>query len=301
MVEMTCTNCGNTFHRKPSEVKSERTYCSWACRYGNRPSKVEVACHTCGNKFFRFRSLVRARQYCSKACQIAARPANVQLICGTCGKEFSRWACLIVEKQEGVFCSRKCASEGHKRLNEVHCTTCSKPLIRRDSELKDTQQPFCSKKCQGIWIAEHDSKRVVIACAQCNKPTKQKQYRLAECDRFFCSRACMGVWQSLNWTGENNPFWKGGAVHYYGPNWKQQARAARKRDGYQCRHCGVTQKKLRRSLDVHHVQPIRTFGYIPGRNENYKQANNLTNLISLCTSCHKGVECGKIAIQPYLL
>lgn len=301
MIDVTCANCGNTFRRKACMVRGKNAYCSWACRYGNRPSKIEVACDTCGKTFLRFRSLVRKRQYCSKSCQIAARPVNVQLTCRICGKEFMRWACLIIAKREGVFCSRACASEGHKRLNEVPCTTCGEVIVRRNSELGKTQQPFCSKKCQGIWTAGHDSKRVTVPCAQCSKPTIQKRYKLSECDHFFCSRTCMGKWQSANWLGENHHSWKGGSVHYYGPNWKQQAHAARKRDGYRCRHCGVSQKKLRRSLDVHHIQPIRTFGYIPGKNENYKQANDLVNLISFCTSCHKLAECGKITIQPYLL
>ncbi len=302
MIEVTCTNCGNSFQRKPSEMKSKKSYCSWACRYGNRPSKVEVACYTCGEKFLRFRSLVRERQYCSKACQIAARPANVQLTCHTCGKEFVRWACLVIEKREGVFCSRACASEGHKRLNTVHCTTCNKAIIRRDSEVQKSAQPFCSKACQGVWIAEHESKSVTVSCAQCNKPIRCKQYKLKQNSQ-FCSRECQHEWQSLNWIGPNHHGWKGGsaALQDYGPNWKQQARAARIRDGHKCRLCGAAQKKHRRSFDVHHVKSFRTFGYARGKNTNYKAANELTNLVTLCRTCHPKVEHGKIAIQPYLL
>ena len=77
--------------------------------------------------------------------------------------------------------------------------------------------------------------------------------------------------------------------------------AARKRDKYHCQHCGATQTKIKRALDVHHIRPFREFGYVPGKNESYKQANDLINLISLCKVCHKQAESGKIAIQPYLL
>ena len=99
--------------------------------------------------------------------------------------------------------------------------------------------------------------------------------------------------------GENSPSWKGGTIEYYGPNWRKQRRAARKRDGYKCRVCNKKQKG--RALDVHHIKPFRDFGYVPGKNDNYREANRLTNLISLCKSCHKNVECGLIDIQLNLI
>jgi DEAD/DEAH box helicase domain-containing protein len=41
---------------------------------------------------------------------------------------------------------------------------------------------------------------------------------------------------------------------------------------------------------VHHVIPFRSFGYVPGVNENYRQANALGNLLTLCAACHQRVE-----------
>ncbi len=92
----------------------------------------------------------------------------------------------------------------------------------------------------------------------------------------------------------------------YGPNWEQQRNAARARDGFQCRHCGKAEGALSspagrgaggegatpapRQHDVHHVIPFRTFGYLPGVNENYKLANALENLLTLCAACHQRVE-----------
>ena len=43
------------------------------------------------------------------------------------------------------------------------------------------------------------------------------------------------------------------------------------------------------------------FGYVAGENENYKEANQLDNLITLCPSCHKKAEHGKISLQLRLL
>ena len=90
----------------------------------------------------------------------------------------------------------------------------------------------------------------------------------------------------------------------YGPNWEQQRNAARARDGYQCRQCGKPELPAPggggsrfanggeggRQHDVHHHLPFRTFGYLPGVNENYKQANALDNLITLCAACHQRAE-----------
>jgi predicted restriction endonuclease len=48
--------------------------------------------------------------------------------------------------------------------------------------------------------------------------------------------------------------------------------------------------------------PFREFGYIPegpDKNDNYKQANVLSNLICLCPHHHKLVEHGSITIQSY--
>ncbi len=78
----------------------------------------------------------------------------------------------------------------------------------------------------------------------------------------------------------------------YGPNWQQQRNAARARDGYRCTLCGATEPSGRQH-DVHHKQPFRTFGYVPGQNEAYLQANRLENLATLCRSCHQRTEQGQ--------
>ncbi len=85
-----------------------------------------------------------------------------------------------------------------------------------------------------------------------------------------------------------NELWGVGAQGY-GPNWMRQRTAARERDGYRCRNCGAPERPDREH-DVHHLRPRREFGYIPGENENYLQANDLGNLITLCRRCHLEAE-----------
>jgi DEAD/DEAH box helicase domain-containing protein len=77
----------------------------------------------------------------------------------------------------------------------------------------------------------------------------------------------------------------------YGPNWSQQRNAARARDGFRCRQCGKAEDPSEgRQHDVHHIVPFRSFGYVLGLNENYRLANDLDNLQTLCRACHQRAE-----------
>ncbi|RLT39949.1 MAG: DUF1998 domain-containing protein, partial [Chloroflexi bacterium] len=77
----------------------------------------------------------------------------------------------------------------------------------------------------------------------------------------------------------------------YGPNWQEQRAKVRARDGYACTQCGTPEPEGRQH-DVHHLTPFRTYGYIPGHNENYQLANRLSNLKLLCQRCHRRIEAG---------
>ncbi len=94
----------------------------------------------------------------------------------------------------------------------------------------------------------------------------------------------MGYWFSL----ENHVIdhlrtqglWKSDPIQY-GPNWKTQRQRARERDRFRCRICGIPEQV--HSHDVHHIKPFRTF-------PSYKEANELSNLITLCPNCHQCTE-----------
>jgi len=78
----------------------------------------------------------------------------------------------------------------------------------------------------------------------------------------------------------------------YGPNWPEMRLRARQRDRFTCQHCGMPEAQAGREHDVHHRIPFRRFGYRPGENEAYLQANDLSNLVTLCRSCHARVDHG---------
>lgn len=75
----------------------------------------------------------------------------------------------------------------------------------------------------------------------------------------------------------------------YGPEWPAAREAALERDEQRCRQCGAPEREGR-SHDVHHLRPFREFGYVQGENRNDRQANQLDNLISLCSACHARSE-----------
>jgi hypothetical protein len=170
---------------------------------------------------------------------------------------------------------------------------------------------FCNKHCYGVWqskaLVGHDHPRfasIEIPCGACGKILLRQPNQVKRGAHQFCNNACMGAWHSKHRSGVNSHFWRGGPKKgktNYGPNWSAQRAACRKRDGKKCQHCGKSRFRTRRALDVHHIIPFRLFCYKPGENENYIQANDLTNLICLCIPCHRRAEAGRIPIQPKLL
>jgi DEAD/DEAH box helicase domain-containing protein len=71
------------------------------------------------------------------------------------------------------------------------------------------------------------------------------------------------------------------APNDYGPSWPRQRDLARARDGFRCQVCGTPEQG--RTHHVHHKTPFRAFA-------NPEQANHLSNLVTLCPSCHRQAE-----------
>ena len=93
-----------------------------------------------------------------------------------------------------------------------------------------------------------------------------------------------GYWLSLSdetiealrasgaWTNDPND---------YGPDWPRIRLAVRTRDGFRCQVCGAAESD--REHDVHHKIPFKAF-------TSAIEANQLDNLITLCSSCHRKAE-----------
>ena len=128
-------------------------------------------------------------------------------------------------------------------------------------------------------------------CTCCGKAIQVPQWLFEEGLRLhFCSEACRKQWTSGSGLDEDELVLDG-RPEYRGGNWEIQAQRARERDRYTCRICSVTEQELGKQLDVHHVIPFRLF-------RSPVEANKLSNLISVCHSCHMKSEAESNASRP---
>lgn len=93
-----------------------------------------------------------------------------------------------------------------------------------------------------------------------------------------------GLFKSL---GLDSPY----SAKEYGPNWSKQRQKCLKRDDWTCQACGVSGDELDCELSVHHITPRRTY------DGNWEQ-NELSNLITLCPTCHGRFEGEYINASP---
>lgn len=206
----------------------------------------------------------------------APAPETGEYDCPSCHRAF--------ETEGGLRCHHTKVHGESLITNETSCEWCDDSFsyhVERD------EGRFCSQDCYQAWLhQEHlagdDSplaNKVTRTCDECGEQFKRQESRAKLNERDYCSHECYHE----NHTGEDAPNWKGGAVSYYGENWLPQRRKAILRDGYKCQDCGMSQESHldthKKDLEVHHIQPISTF-------EDKTVANQLSNLITLCTKCH---------------
>lgn len=98
--------------------------------------------------------------------------------------------------------------------------------------------------------------------------------------RNFCNHDCRTAWQSWFRRGERHPNYKEG--NGVSKDWELLSRMIRARDGC-CLRCGREETKSGRKLHVHHIRPKDEF-------EQRSEADEPTNLVSVCFDCHKYLE-----------
>ncbi len=93
-----------------------------------------------------------------------------------------------------------------------------------------------------------------------------------------------GIWLTLSEDTEgqirNQGLWSS-SPNDYGSNWDQIRNIVLNRDQNRCQMCKKSNPS--EALHVHHKQPLRSFSSI-------EEANQLSNLISLCPRCHQRAE-----------
>lgn len=231
-----------------------------------------------------------------------ARGGGISFTCPVCGRTI---VLSPGKAARAVYCSRTCFGAARRAKGERErwmrpCRTCGRlfyaPPSVRDNPTKAGF--YCSIACRPVrvgWSMSAEQKAAMSAartgrtygrgpamaafvCAHCGSafaaPRKQARRR-------FCGTSCWHAYIRLH--PEVHAHWRGGVEPYYGPNWDEQARRARARDGHRCRDCG--KRQTRPLLDVHHLMPRRAF------NGDHLRANRLENLVSLCKACHARREC----------
>lgn len=217
-------------------------------------------------------SAVASVKCCSKKCEALLRRSQHPLRsqpCVICGR--TREGHVFSNQKT---CSAKCGYEYRKRRTYgrqhicVHCGADYWPHGRRN------RQKFCSARCYFAHQASQPA-FVEVGCAQCGAKFRRTRGAVKRVQRTFCSRTCTNAFLR----GENSPHFRGDKDPNRGAAWNTLADSIRQRDSYRCRRCSKTQEENGQKLSVDHVVPWRVFA---DKNE----ANDPTNLASLCRSCH---------------
>ena len=197
-------------------------------------------------------------------------------VCPQCGKEFT----VTSKQKDKIYCSKECANNSLKTpIKKQYCERCGKEIEITNN--RNYKRKYCSD-CMLIGRAETQRNRIKTNCAYCGKelfvtPSVYNSYK-----HHYCDVKCMAKYFAEHYSGENSPTYKNGKRHYQG-NWKQAREARLEIDKHICQICGKTEEENKRSLDVHHIKSYHDF-------EDKIEANQIDNLVSLCTDCHRFVH-----------
>lgn len=219
--------------------------------------------------------------------------------CPTCGESF--------KNEHGVRAhhSQKHGGPGIEVSKVVvECDYCESKVEKYPSVAKESDLHFCDNECQRKWKSECKPKEehnwykggpVEVECSNCKEVIERKSCIVEQNKRFYCSNECEAEWKSDNqipyrW-GDNKTNYSG---RYYGSNWQRQRKKRLDVDNYECVICGMSDAEHKReegrSLSVHHVMGIDKFRDEETNDIDEEKANDLTNLITMCRSCHRKWE-----------
>lgn len=171
----------------------------------------------------------------------------------------------------------------YNRFEYCECIICQREF---PSPLRYSKRLYsCSDYCEDIRNSMVKTKGFYRLCKVCDKPIWVMACHSKT--KYYCSKACKSLSQTFNHSSISKHL-KTGSKKYYGPNWIQQRKRARKRDSYACQNptCRITEKEYGQELSVHHKVPFVFFN-------DYLEANKLENLISLCELCHRKEHAGE--------
>lgn len=290
-----CQHCGKEYTEHSSRAERSK-YCSRKCQWANH-APVALKCQYCGKEYFKSPSQAKRSKYCSVTCKDADLRGQIlqprlTIQCPVCGKYFQ----TVNNSHAKKTCSKKCANklraEALRQYNQpipgshtkVRCDNCGRIFTKWTYRLKERN--FCSRACGYEWFSKQ-APYIYKTCEICGKKIRvlQSLLTLRPNSGRFCSKECLDKGNALRMLGAGNPNWQGGTCPYYGPDWARTSAKIMRRDSYKCKICGSTD-----TIEVHHLKPIRDFVDPITNITDYESANQESNLITVCRSCHIKIE-----------
>lgn len=246
----------------------------------------ETECPTC-DRVFDTEAGVKQHHYATHNESIA----GVDVECDSCSEIIKKRPSHVNEHN---FCDDDCQgnwiSEQRSIKVTTECAHCRSEFKIYPFRLEQADKHFCpDSNCYGEWRSENitgenhpNYTHVDVDCTNCGKKMTRPQWRIEQNKWHFCSEDCDAEHRS-SINGENHPQWEGGSAQY-GTGWNDKKKeAVRKHDNYECQLCGIGQEEYGRKLDVHHIQPARSF-------DDEEARNHPDNLTTLCRGCHQRAE-----------
>lgn len=258
-----CVQCGKVY----LGTKKQK-FCSKLCVGNSYKKRIVIQCAVCGIAIEARPAQIGRKKYCSNKCMDIGQKRQNPVTCKVCNKIFY----LTPSESIGrIYCSNKCHSVDHhlENSNIVICHYCKKQIERPNSRIGKNKKSYCSRKCRYLDIRKPEI-HVILTCATCGKQYETTTHQIRKRNSRYCSVECQN-----NGT-RTRPI----AKAYF---WRKITKKIRERDEYTCQLCGKLQ--ISPSLHVHHIVPDRMFSP-----DILHLANSETNLISLCSKCHRMAE-----------
>lgn len=226
---------------------------------------------------------------------------NQSVECPECGEYF--------EGEGGMRTHYGWMHEGSLARSTYNCDWCGDEYEQWDYRHEKKGHEFCSMECRDAWRSEtfvgknhpNHVERLELECSNCGAELNRLESQIKG-NQQFCDKDCLGEWRSENICGENHPRYNPDKIELdYGERWHKQRERAIQRDGG-CRICGMSREKhnevYENDITVHHIRKLREFEGEDGEID-HDAANDLSNLLTLCYSCHSTWE--DLPIQPEIV
>lgn len=262
----------------------------------------DTTCPTCGRDDFKSERGMKVHHSKVHNESIAGKIVE----CTVCGVE-KRERKKRANKQDNFFCSHECFGEhlsmqsgedhpNHTPRLVIDCEWCGDAVERTPSEVEGCNNIFCSHDCVAEYQSEYRTGDwshlweggkwwVETVCENCGVEIEVSRWRFEQHEKNFCDHQCLGDYRA---EGEVDRRYK------YGELWDERREQRLDTDDYECKVCGIESdehvEKYGMSLNVHHRTRYRSF-------EDEEEAHRLSNLVTLCCSCHRKVEAGKVEVE----